>query len=266
MAKSRGAILGTLVGVGTAVAAGAALAVPEDFLVVTPGELPLILTAPHGGTAMAGLPARHGGVQSRDVHTLEVTLALAQRLHYVLGVPPYVVAAKFSRKAIDANRAADQAFDDPGAAPLYHAYHDAIVRFVAELDQRFPNGTLLIDIHGQATDALTVFRGTQDGATVRRLLGRAGAAALIGPDSILGALAAKGYAVFPANTPPDASPEHRAYKGGFTVQTYSRDGAGIDALQLELGTTLRTKPGFADDLADAIATFARAHLEVVPRR
>ena len=258
----RGAILGTLVGVGTAMAAGAELAVPEDFLVVAPGELPVILTAPHGGTAMAGLSTRQRGTQSRDVHTLEVTLALAQRLNQILGAPPYVVAAKFSRKAIDANRAAAEAFDDAGAPPLYRAYHDAIAGFVAEARQRFGDGALLIDIHGQATDALTVFRGTQDGATVRRLLARAGDAALIGPSSVLGALAAKGYAVVPPNTPPGAPRESRAYPGGFTVQTYSREPTGIDALQLELGMTLRTRPAFADDLADAIATFARAFLGV----
>jgi N-formylglutamate amidohydrolase len=237
-----------------------ALAAPEDFLLVQSGALPLILTAPHGGTAMAGLPARRGGTQTRDVNTFELTEALALRLTAILGAPPYVVAAKFSRVAIDANRAADAAFDDDSARPLYLAYHARIQAFVSDIRRRFPAGALLIDIHGQGTEALTVFRGTRNGQTVRRLLARAGPAALIGPSSILGALQAKGYAVIPPNTPPGAPRENIHYDGGFTVATYSREPDGIDAVQLELGATLRVRPAFVGDLAEAIAIFARAYL------
>jgi N-formylglutamate amidohydrolase len=255
-------MLGAVVTLGTAVAAPSAGAASDEFVVVQRGALPVILTAPHGGEAMAGLPQRRGGVQLRDAHTLELTLAVAERLRAVLGAPPCVVAARFNRKAIDANRAAAEAFDDARAAPLYRAYHDAVARCVADARAQFPAGALLLDIHGQGTDRAAVFRGTQNGATVRRLLLRAGEAALSGPESVVGALAARGYAVIPdART---MAPEARAYQGGFTVQTYSREPDGIDAIQLELGMALRLRPGFADDLAEAIATFARAHLAIRP--
>jgi N-formylglutamate amidohydrolase len=237
-----------------------ALAASEDFLLVQSGAMPLILTAPHGGTAMAGLPARHRGTLTRDVNTLELTEALALRLTAILGTPPYVVAARFSRLAIDANRSADAAFDDDSARPLYLAYHARIQAFVAEIRRHFPKGALLIDIHGQGAEALAVFRGTRNGQTVLRLLARAGSAALIGPTSILGALQAKGYAVIPPNTPPGEPRENIHYDGGFTVATYSREPDGIDALQLELGATLRGRPSFVGDLAEAIASFARAYL------
>jgi N-formylglutamate amidohydrolase len=253
------AFLRTLV-IGAAAVAPEALAAPEDFLVVHAGDIPVILTAPHGGEAMAALPRRRGGVQLRDAHTLELTLAVAARLQQALGAAPYVVAAKFNRRVIDANRAAAEAFEDAGAQPLYAAYHAAIARFVAEARQRFPDGALLLDVHGQSSDAAAVFRGTQNGTTVRRLLVRAGEAALSGPESVLGALAAKGYTVNPDAR--SMTPEARAYLGGFTVQTYSREPDGIDAIQLELGLSLRQRPGFADDLADAIATFTRAHLAI----
>src|SRR5438477_130336 len=83
----------------------------------------------------------------------------------------------------------------------------------------------------------------------------AGEAALSGPESVLGALAAKGHAVIPHAR--SMAPEARAYLGGFTVQTYSREPDGIDAIQLELGMALRKQAGFVDDLAEAIAAFAR---------
>src|SRR2546426_80772 len=127
---------------GAAVASGGAAAAPEDYLVVQAGGLPVILTAPHGGEAMAGLPRRRGGA-------------------------------------------------------------------------------LLLDVHGQSSDVAVVFRGTQNGATVRRLLVRAGEAALSGPESVLGVLTAKGHAVIPHAR--SMAPEARAYLGGFTVQSYSRE-------------------------------------------
>jgi N-formylglutamate amidohydrolase len=253
-------MLRAIVTLGAAAAASSTPAQSEEFLVVQPGALPVILTAPHGGEAMAGLPRRRGGVQLRDAHTLELTLAVAARLREILGAPPCVVAARFNRKVIDANRAAAEAYDDARAAPLYRAYHDAVAACVADARAHFPGGALLLDVHGQASEQRTVFRGTQNGTTVRRLLVRAGEAALSGPESVLGALAAKGYTVNPDAR--SMAPEARAYLGGFTVQTYSREPDGIDAIQLELGMTLRTRPDFADDLADAIATFARAHLAI----
>jgi N-formylglutamate amidohydrolase len=244
-------------------APGAALAAAEDFVVVEAGGLPVILTAPHGGTSMAGLPTRNRGVMLHDEHTLEITLRVAARLEKLLGARPYVVAAKFSRRAIDANRAPGEAFDYDGARPVYEAYHGAIARFIADIRRRFPGGGMLLDIHGQSTERAAIFRGTRNGATVRRLLERSGLAAFTGPQSILGALQAKGYAIIPPNTPPGSPREDRQYGGGYTTQIYSGPD-GIDAMQLELGADLRTRPALADDLADAIAVFVRAYLPVSP--
>jgi N-formylglutamate amidohydrolase len=237
----------------------APLATPQDLIVARAGALPLVLTAPHGGRAMAGLPARRRGVTLRDERTLELTLALAERLTAQLGASPSVVAATFSRKAIDANRPADRAFDAAAARPLYDAYHGWIGQFVAAARARFPAGALLIDIHGQGTDPRVVFRGTRDGETVRRLLGRAGVAALAGAHSIQGGLHARGYAVAPAADSAPGTQEDPRYRGGYTVATYSGPD-GIDALQLELGLALREDAGFVDHLAAAIESFARAYL------
>jgi len=258
-ALSRRALVRGLMGSGVLAAARRAVAAPEDFVVAQAGAAPLILTAPHGGTAMAGLPQRRRGTQTRDEHTLEIALAVASRLR-ALGVPAYLVAARFSRKAIDANRAPEEAFDDASARPLYRAYHARIEGFVAEMRARFPGGALLVDLHGEGADPQAVFRGTRNGATVRRLLARHGVGALCGPDSILGALQAAGLAIVPPNTPPGTPAEDARYRGGYTVATYSREPDGIDALQLELGMALRASPAFGDQLADALARFTRAYL------
>jgi N-formylglutamate amidohydrolase len=262
MLKRSGIAALAFIGIAAATVARAA---PAEFIVVQAGDLPVILTAPHGGTEMAGLPTRNGGTTLRDAQTLELTQNLARGLAARLGAAPYVVAAKFSRKVIDANRAPAEAFEDASAQPLYNAYHAQISRFVADAKARFPAGVLLIDVHGQSAEPNAVVRGTRNGATVRSLIERGGVAALIGPQSILGVLQAKGIQVIPANTPPPLPAEDSRYDGGFTVATYSRAaGGGINTIQLEIGAALRARASFSDDLADAIAAFARAYLLKAP--
>jgi hypothetical protein len=57
--------------------------------------------------------------------------------------------------------------------------------------------------------------------------------------------------------------EHR-YTGGYTTQTHgSHRGSGIDAIQLEFGTDLRSRRNLArtaNDLAHAVEIFAREYL------
>lgn len=246
-----------------AAAAAIACAADADNLVLSKrGDLPIILTAPHGGShAVWGARGRTTGITGTDVHTLEFTEALAKRLGAILGAEPYVVAARFHRRYIDANRAEKEAFESAAAQPVYLAYHNQIRTFVAEIRQRFPDGALLLDIHGQGTDPDTVHRGTGNGSTVVWMVRQHGAEALLGEKSLFGVLQSKGRTVFPANTPLGNPPEDRRYNGGYTVRTYgSRNADGIDAIQLELGVNLRTTSSFVDDLAEAIAVYCRAYL------
>ena len=235
---------------------------PDSLILTRPGNLPILLTVPHGGAStVPNVPLRNSGTTVTDAYTLETAEAVAKQLERALGAQPYFVAARFSRKYIDANRAAAEAYETPAAKPVYDAYHREIARYVAELRERFPQGALLLDIHGQGDAPDVVHRGTRNGATVAALLRRHGNAALTGPDSVPGALAGRGYRVFPPNTPPGNPPEHRGYSGGHTVHLYGSGGpAGIDAIQLELGRALRTDARFGVALGDAITVFCRAYL------
>lgn len=247
------------------VAAAGHAADVDELVIARRGNLPIVLTAPHGGQrAIAGVPPRTapGAIVTADGRTLELAEAVADRLKVLLGQEPYLVAARFHRRHLDANRKEADAYGDSRAGPHYATYHARIREYVAEVRQRFPGGAILLDIHGQATDPDTLHRGTQNGATVAKLIKKHGQEALIGEKSLFGVLRSKGREVFPPNTPPGSPREDRRYAGGYTVQIYgamARD--GIDAIQLELGTNLRTTPGFADDLAEAIAVFYKAYLK-----
>ncbi|MGV3755460.1 MAG: hypothetical protein ACO1QS_08775 [Verrucomicrobiota bacterium] len=230
-----------------------------------PGNLPILITAPHGGTnILKDILTRTNGTLLRDDGTYELALLVSEELTKLTkGKKPYLVAAQFHRKYLDVNRPVTNAFESPRAKPYYEAYHNQTSNYVAEIRQRFGGEGLMIDLHGQARDAASIFRGTGNGVTVLRLIQKQGEPAFTGTNSILGQLAQMGYNVIPNNTPPGKPPEDRSYNGGFTVRTYgSHKADGIDALQLELGSQLRRtdRKKFATDLAKAIFAFQQQYL------
>lgn len=232
-----------------------------------PGDLPILITAPHGGTnVLKDVLTRTNGTLLRDDGTYELALLVNEELTKLTkGKKPYLVAAQFHRKYIDVNRPATNAFESPGAKPYYETYHNQVSNYVAAIRQRFGGEGLLIDLHGQARDAASIFRGTGNGVTVLRLIQKQGEPAFTGTNSILCQLTQMGYNVIPNNTPPGKPPEDRSYNGGFTVRTYgSHKDEGIDALQLELGSQLRraNRKKFAKDLAKAIFTFQKEYLKI----
>ncbi len=236
---------------------------PDALILSRAGNLPIILTAPHGGLDyISGVSVRTRGVMVTDANTIEVAEGVAKRINATLGAEPYLVAARFSRKYIDANRAEYEAFEAAEAKPVYWAYHNRIAAFIAEIRQKFPDGALLLDIHGQGEDRDTVHRGTRNGRTVTKLLAKNGIESLIGANSILGYLQSKGVKVFPLSPTLNDPPEHRGYNGGHTVYTYGSNNAnGIDAIQLELGTFLRNNDSvFVENLAGGIVQFYRNYL------
>jgi N-formylglutamate amidohydrolase len=166
-----------------------------------------------------------------------------------------MVIAKFSRKFLDANRAEQEAMESAEALSTYQAYHGEIARHVAQLCSAFPQGSLLLDIHGQAQEPNTTFRGTRAGLTARALVQRHGMEAIQGDKSILGGLAAKGYNVNP-NVGSPSMEEDRRFAGGHTVYFYgSHRPQGIDAIQFEFGKNQRASPDLAGHFAEAIAAF-----------
>lgn len=234
------------------------------------GELPIIITAPHGGLQEVPGCIERSSVGSRfvnrpDAHTSRLARGIADELQRLTGKSPYRVIANFHRKYIDANRAAEEAYAVSGCAAAYDAYHAAIRRHIDEIRARFPRA-MLFDIHGQTAYREAILRGTRHGNTVRSLLARAGAAGVTGPDSVFGRFAAMGYAIVPENdTVPTDRVEAPNYIGGHTVNLYgSHRPDGINAMQLEFGRDLREGTMLdktAKDTAQAIAVFYRRFLE-----
>jgi len=243
---------------------------PARWVTFWAGTLPIILSAPHGGReSISGIPVREGrGVSQftteRDSNTAELAEQIAATLASQMDARPFLIVARFERKYIDANRAPGDAYEDPIARPYYEAYHRSLEEACSMVRNRWGRG-LLLDLHGQGVEKEIIFRGTANGKSVAELERRFGSEAITGGKSILGQLVLKGYRVVPNFA---ADTEHR-YTGGYTIRNYgSHRPTGIDAIQLELGATLRERNRLkrtADDLAEAIAVFAKQYLSLRER-
>ncbi len=243
---------------------------PPPLVFIQQGKLPIIISAPHGGTLpIPNTDVRERGdrptggagfVVARDSNTQELAQHLVAAIEKHFGQPPFAVIARSHRKYLDPNRPAELAYDDPDAKPVYDSYHGALTEACRTVQKEHRRG-LLLDIHGQGSSAEHVFRGTQNGKTVKLLAERYGDEAIHGPSSLFGRLQSRGWKVHPD---PLTGKEQAGYNGGYIVQTYgSHQAIGVDAVQLEFGAAYRTRDKLAktaETLTLAIADYAEDHL------
>jgi N-formylglutamate amidohydrolase len=239
----------------------------STFLTIHPGTLPVIISAPHGGTlAIPGVTNREGKdvaqfTTVRDINTDLLAQKLAEKVEARLGGKPWLVVAKFTRKHIDANRPASGAYESKEAKPIYDAYHTALEKACKEVKTKFGSG-LLLDIHGQAVQADAIFRGTQNGKTTKLLTERFGPKAITGPEGFQGMLEARGYTMLP---PASSTDKETRFNGGYIVQHYgSHTGYGIDAIQLEFGGKYSARAALdksTGDLAEVIEAYVKRYVK-----
>ncbi|MFN8465616.1 MAG: hypothetical protein U0X20_08710 [Caldilineaceae bacterium] len=243
------------------------------------GTLPVILTAPHGGSAkpeqvalrkQTETPAGCDFQTSRDNETAAMTEAVAQQILDLTGLSPYVVIAEFHRKYIDVNRSEACAFTDPDALPFYLEYHARVAEFVAEVLRQNQGRGFLFDIHGTqviTNDPADIYLGTANGASLpagfdrRSLFLQHGLHGLLASARHLAGPEGQGPIFSYRVSPVDAAVlETSAVSGGFTLQHY---GIAINCIQVEIANTVRDDPAtrarFIADLALAIINFVRRH-------
>ena len=245
----------------------AAVAAHDMLITVEAGTLPIILSAPHGGTEkIAGIPVRTGKnverfVVVRDGNVDKIALQTAKQLEKTLGGRPYIVVARFERKYVDANRAPDAAYEHETAKLHYDAYHRAIQDALVAIKRDWGRG-LVVDIHGQSKTPDGIYRGTVDGESVKQLVAERGRAALTGEKSLFGRFEKLGYKVLPGNN--DRDQVEHFYNGGHITRSYGSDRVtDSDAIQVEFGDNFRKASQLdktSADLAEALTVFAKEYL------
>ncbi len=210
------------------------------------GTLPVILTCPHDGNQQPpGVSERTNLANCSnftvlpDSYTRVITVDVAQSILKNFGKAPYVVIAEFARKYIDANRDPGCAYESPNAQIYYNEYHNTIRKYVDEIRTQ-NNGTgFLFDIHASVVfpdDPADVYLGTDNGNTIKHLL-QIDPNAMWGSFSLRHYLTSAGFVVSPKIL---GEKENRHLNGGYTVHTYGSSSAGgIDAIQIELATSIR---------------------------
>ncbi|MDA8016705.1 MAG: N-formylglutamate amidohydrolase [Thermoanaerobaculia bacterium] len=251
------------------------------------GDLPLILSAPHGGTLSPHeIPNRTRGYGIGDAHTEELTRLVADALRDLTGRPPHMVISRLARRKLDPNREPVEAANgDPIAEQAWLEYHGFIDVAKQQVTESWGAG-LYLDIHGHGhrtpwielgyllvTKVLNSSDRKLDNPWIRsRMSLRALAASTSAPlselvrgSTSLGAmLERRGYRTVPS--PGDPGPGRADYfNGGYsTLRHGSYHDGTVSSIQLEHPTrgvldTEDNRQRYARQLAGILVEYMEIH-------
>ena len=122
----------------------------KEYIEFKQGNLPLIISVPHGGTLnVDSIPKRLGGVLGIDKGTIQFAKDLVKKIDTLASKRPSYIISKVHRSKIDLNRSKNDAFNQDSllARELYTFFHNKIKDLILS-NLRIYNYSLLIDIHG----------------------------------------------------------------------------------------------------------------------
>jgi hypothetical protein len=261
----------------------------NNYVEYIPGELPIVISAPHGGALKPGEAAdRTYGTTGSDRNTVELSLAVRDALIDATGYAPHVILSHLHRSKLDPNREiVEAAQGDPFAENAWHEFQDWIKEARVFVAGDYDRG-LYFDMHGhghsiprveigyllsgsdlnQNDDALNNM--TMVEKTSIRDLGRHApetfSELLRGPKSFGGFLGDEGVRSIPS--PGDPSPGSDPYwTGGYNTREHGSRSLSevISGIQLEhqypgLRDTDANRRVYAAQLASAIRLFMLEHL------
>lgn len=254
----------------------------EGFVEFQVGRLPLILSAPHGGTLTpTSLRDRTRGYFTGDSYTQELTRLTADALEELTGRRPHMVISRLARSKLDPNRGLDEAANaDPGSETAWREYHGYIGVARALVTEEWGSG-LYIDMHGHGHRVPRIelgyliaparLNGDDAGvdaspSSLRALAASTGSStsALVrGPESLGALLEQRGYASVPSPSNPDPGRDDYFDGGYSTVRHGSVQSGTVSGIQLEHPRSVRNdesaRRAYARDLAEALVAFMRLH-------
>jgi N-formylglutamate amidohydrolase len=257
------------------------------------GNLPLIITAPHGGTDSASdLPDRTEGTFTTDSNTAELSRAIRSACTNRYGRWPHVIICRVPRKKIDCNREiVEGAQGNPATEAVWSEYHNLIRSAKESVTSSYGRG-LLIDLHGHGHAlprlelGYNLFTSTlkqpsfstsdKDISCVRELGNRTRVSfdeLIRGPFSLGTLLDLRGYPAIPSLNLPNpgkttSGGDNEYFSGGYTVEihgTMSPNTGTINAIQIECNNvgvrdSLDNRAAFAIKLVDALEEYFPLHV------
>ena len=256
------------------------------------GNLPLIISAPHGGSLNPSeLPDRTYGTLDTDTNTDNLARAVRTAVFNRYGRYPHVIICNVDRQKIDCNREiVEGAQGNTNTILAWNEYHTFLGLAKKAVTDSYGRG-LLIDLHGHGhniqrleigynTDTADLFKTTLSSSdrydsSVQELGIRTRVTfdQLIRGDLSLGTLMqARGFPSVPSTTYPNQGTSNGVsnsyFTGGYIVETYgskaSNSGA-INAIQIECNytgvrDTSSNRASFASALTDALDLYFPLHV------
>ena len=240
-----------------------------------PGELPLVISVPHGGRLEpAEIPDRTFGTTVTDRNTREMAFALREAFIERTGKAPHLILSHLRRTKLDPNRDVEEAAQgNPFAELAWEEFQGFIETACRTLMDTYGTG-FYVDLHGHGHPVARIELGyllgsddlnrsdtfldapeTAARSSIRALWHAAdvGFAELVrGPASLGGRMADAGLRAVPS--PEEPGPGSDPYfSGGYnTARHGSRvDGVGVSGVQIELPF-----PGYRDTESSRAATAA----------
>lgn len=257
----------------------------KNYIEYLPGDLPLVISAPHGGREKPDeLPERTKGVVDIDTNTQELARTIADELQARTGRRPHLIICRLHRSRLDCNREIGEAAAGHAVAEQawteYHGFvAQALKTAIAQGGRAF-----YIDLHGQnhrdrrielgylhapetlqAPDSALDAPGVAASGSLRRIAEKSKlpySALVRGPRSLGALLEARGFACVPSPERPE--PVLPYFQGGYSVRRHVAADQPVAGLQIEctlagVRDTPENRAKFAAALVDVLREYLAEH-------
>jgi hypothetical protein len=240
-----------------------------------PGTLPLVISAPHGGTLTPDeIADRPAGTTVRDLATDLLAEEVADALEARLGERPHLIVARIHRRKVDLNREIGEAAQGDALAEQAWYEFQAMIDHASSHVEAEHGAGFYVDLHGHGHDMQRLELGyllsAHDLALSDAELGQdahrnsSSLRALAtdpddfvelvrGPTSLGSRFEALGMPAVPSQPQPDPGDDPYFSGGHNTARHGSRDGGTISGFQIEAHRSVRDNAAGRAALADAIA-------------
>ncbi|MCX6856011.1 MAG: hypothetical protein NTV80_14015 [Verrucomicrobia bacterium] len=255
----------------------------NQYVEYLPGELPLVIAAPHGGLLKPKSVAnRSYGVVDSDANTQDLGRRIAAEVKKQSGKSMDLIISHLHRSKLDPNREIKEAAQgDKTAEKVWHEYHGFIDQALKASVARHGR-TFFIDLHGQNHKDIRVELGymhrVEDLAKPREEINSATfiktgsmelisqlnptssyADLLFGPDSLGAMIEQRGFQATPS--PRMVVPTEPYFRGGYTVGRHVKADAHVAGLQIEANRIrLRDSPENRQRFAEALVQALRVYV------